>query len=78
MEFPSNMLRYLTSLYTYVNKKFMMIQSVAYGGGGLCYWVCAVCDVTLRHWFHISNPTFCWSLLTQCISFYTHAPFSML
>jgi len=26
--------------------------------GSHCYWVCAVCDVTLRRQIHVSNTTF--------------------
>ena len=37
--------------------------AVAYGGH--CYWIYAVCDVTIWRHIHVCNPTFRRSLLTQ-------------
>jgi len=46
--------------------------------GGHCYWVCDVCDVTLRRQIHVSDPTLWRSFLTQCTSLYAHSPYSLL
>jgi len=54
------------------------LQQVAVAYGGHCYCVCSVCDVTLRRQIHVSNPTFWRRFLTQCISLYTHSPYSLL
>jgi len=33
--------------------------------GGHCYWIYAICDVTIWRHIHICKPTFCQTLLTQ-------------
>ena len=58
---------------------------MAYGGhcyrvGAVCdvtQWVGAVCDVTLWRQIPVSDLTFCRSFLTQCVSLYTHSPYSL-
>jgi len=53
-----------------------VFYSLAYGGH--LYLVCAVSDVTIWRHIHLSKPTFCQSLLTMCIYFYTHSLYTVL